>query len=243
MSPRLWRAAAILAPALLLASLGAAGSATAATTGAPGLITTDFACSNGVCEVGPGNVGLPFAAGLNGTGGPAYYGPECDPYVMSVVSGSLPPGLQLTNPDCSYAVSGTPTQAGTYSFTVQITPQLNNLDQPAGPSGTQQLTVTIGTGHSDRLAKVSAVFNGHQSKLYVSGFDANVGALYSVSLTSTGQQLIAPQSQPAGEGQLELTTPPESADPCHLVHSTSCSLTVTDSLGSSVTVTLPPPTY
>ena len=79
MSPRLWRAAAVLAPALLLASLGAAGSATAAITGAPTLNTSDFACSNGVCEVGPGNVGLPFAAGLPGTGGPAYYGPECDP--------------------------------------------------------------------------------------------------------------------------------------------------------------------
>jgi hypothetical protein len=37
MPSRLWRAAAILAPGLLLASLGAAGSATAATTGAPTL--------------------------------------------------------------------------------------------------------------------------------------------------------------------------------------------------------------
>lgn len=242
MSPRLWRAAAVLAPALLLASLGAAGSATAATTGAPTLNTSDFACSNGVCEVGPGNVGLPFAAGLPGTGGPAYYGPECDPYIMSVVSGSLPPGLQLGG-ICGYAISGTPTRAGTYSFTVQVTPQPNNLGQPAGPSGTQQLTVTIGTGHSDRLAKISATFNGHQSKLYVSGFDANAGALYSVSLTSTGKQIIAPQPLAGGGGQFELTTPPESPDPCNLVHSTSCSLTVTDSLGSSVTVTLPPATY
>jgi hypothetical protein len=244
MSPRPWRAAAVLAPALLLASLGAAGSAAAATTGAPGLNTSNFACSNGVCEVGPGNVGTSFAAGLPGTGGPTYYGPECDPYIMSVVGGSLPPGLRFTNVGCSYAITGTPAQAGTYSFTVQVTEQPNSLGQP-GQSGTQRLTVTIGTGHSDRLANVSASYNGHQSKLNVSGFDANIGALYSVSLTSTGQQIIAPQSLAAGgEGHFQLNrTPPESPDPCYLVHSISCNLTVTDSLGSSVTVTLPPPTY
>jgi hypothetical protein len=62
MPSRLWRAAAILAPSLLLASLAAAGSATAATTGAPALNTSDYACSNGVCEASPGNVGMPLAA-------------------------------------------------------------------------------------------------------------------------------------------------------------------------------------
>src|SRR6516225_8664129 len=78
MSSRLWRAAAILVPSLLLAGLAAAGSA-AATPAPPGLVTSNFACTNGVCELGPGNVGLSFAAGLNGTGGPPYYGPDC-PY-------------------------------------------------------------------------------------------------------------------------------------------------------------------
>jgi hypothetical protein len=90
MPSRFWRAAAILAP-LVLASLGAAASATAATTSNPSLITSDFACSNGVCEVGPGNVGIAFGAELNGIGGPAYYGPDCR-YILSVISGSLPPG-------------------------------------------------------------------------------------------------------------------------------------------------------
>ena len=230
--------------ALLIASLGAAVPATAATPAPPTLITSGFACANGGCEVGPGNVGVAFAAGLIGTGGPTYYGPECNPYTMSVVSGSLPPGLQLAEPGCEYIVSGTPAQAGTYAFTVQITPQPNNLGQPAGPSGTERLTITVGTGGSDRLANVSASFNGHQFRLYVSGFDANVGALYSVSVTSTGKLIIPPRSAGSTgfygtDGHWELVAP--GADPCGA--SNSCSLTVTDSLGSSVAVTLPPATY
>jgi len=109
MSSRLWRAAAILVPSLLLAGLAAAGSA-AATPAPPGLVTSNFACTNGVCEVGPGNVGLSFAAALTGTGGPTYYGPDC-PYVLSVVSGSLPPGLQLGGV-CGNILEGTPQQPG-----------------------------------------------------------------------------------------------------------------------------------
>ena len=104
------------------------------------LVTSSFACSGGVCEVGPGNVGVSFAAGMIVTGGPAYYGPECNPYVMKVVSGSLPPGLVLAEPGCEWTIASTPAHAGTYAFTVQIAPQPNNLGQSAGPSGTQQLT-------------------------------------------------------------------------------------------------------
>jgi hypothetical protein len=176
---------------LVAASLGAATSAAAATPAPPTLITTNFACSNGVCEVGPGNVGMPFAAGLDGTGGPAYTGPECNPYIMQVISGSLPSGLQLGEPDCEWTVTGTPTQAGTYAFTVQITPGPNNLGQIPGPSGTQQLTITIGTGHSDRAVMKGAVFNVHIGGLTISAWDANIGARWSVSVTSTGRVLFS----------------------------------------------------
>jgi len=238
-----FRAMAIVG-ALLVASVGAAVTATAATVAPPTLITSGFACGSGVCEVGPGNVGLPFAAGLIGTGGPTYYGPECNPYTMSVVSGSLPPGLQFAEPGCEYLVSGTPTRAGTYSFRVQITPQPNNLGQPAGPSGTVPLTITIGTGSSDRLASVSAGYNGHLFRLAISGFDVNVGVFYSVTVTSTGLQVISPRSAGSAgfygtDGHFELTAAIH--DPCGAPN--SCSLTVTDSLGTSVAVTLPPASY
>jgi Putative Ig domain len=231
----------LIAGALLTAGLGTSASADAATPAPPTLNTSNFACSNGVCEVGPGNVGMPFAAGLRGTGGPAYTGPECNPYIMKVVSGRLPPGLQFGEPVCEWTITGTPTQAGTYSFTVQITPQPNNLGQSAGPSGTQQLTITIGTGGSDRLVITAAVYNGHQFRLYVDGFDVNVSALYSVSVTSTGKVIIPaqPNRGASDDGFLALTA--GVPDPCGTTH--SCSVTVTDSLGSSVTATVPPTKY
>jgi hypothetical protein len=231
----------LIAGALLTASLGASASASAATAAPPTLKTSNFACSNGVCEVGPGNVGMSFAAGLIGTGGPPYYGPECNAYVMTVVSGSLPPGLQFGEPVCEWTITGTPTQAGTYSFTVQITPQPNNLGQSAGPSGTQQLSITIGTGGSDRLVVTAAAYNGHQNRLYVAGFDVNVSALYSVYVTSTGKLIIPAQPNRGAwdDGFLQLSA--SVPDPCGTTH--SCSVTVKDSLGSSVTATVPPAKY
>jgi hypothetical protein len=136
----------VIAGTLLTASLGAAASASAATP-APVMDTSVFACGNGVCEVGPGNVGVPFAAGLNVTGDGVtqsvekFYG---DDFTMKIISGSLPPGLQLTLPSSEWTVTGTPARAGTYPFTVQFTPT-QDIAPNGGPSGTQQLTITIGT--------------------------------------------------------------------------------------------------
>ena len=125
--------ALLITGSLVAASLGAAASASAATA-PPTLRTTNFACSDGVCEVGPGNVGLPFGAGLLGL---PTVPSTCIPYTYSVISGSLPPGLQLVDPGvCSeWIITGTPTQAGTYAFTVQITPSPTTSASPPGYSG------------------------------------------------------------------------------------------------------------
>jgi hypothetical protein len=231
--------ALVLSGALMTAGLLGGASPAFATTAAPTLITSNFACSGSICEVGPGNVGMLFAAGLDGTGGPTYYGPECNPYIITVVSGGLPPGLKFGQPACEYTITGTPTRAGTYSFTVQITPQPDNLGQ-TGPSGTQQLSITIGSGSSDRMLVKAASYNGHLFRLFVQGYDVNISALYSVFLTSTGKLIIPARSNSGslnGFLQLSAAVP----DPCGT--NNSCSLTVRDSLGSSATVTLPPAKY
>ena len=236
----------LITASLVAASLGAATSAGAATPAPPTLITTNFACSNGVCEVGPGNVGMSFAAGMYGTGGPTCSpGSVCNGnnFLMSVVSGSLPPGLQLDNQFNvnNWTIWGTPTQAGTYAFTVQVTPWNNNAGGIVGPSGTQQLTITIGTGHSDRAVIRGAGWNGHTGVLAISGWDANISALWSVSVTSTGRVLISNHQEAVGypiDGHLVVRG--GGGYPCPFG---GCDLTVTNNLGSSVTVFLGKPIY
>ena len=127
----------VITGTMLTAGLGAAVPAGAATA-APVMDTSVFACSGSVCEVGPGNVGMPFAAGLNVTGDGVSGKEFGDFFRMAIISGSLPPGLQLSLPSSEWTVTGTPTRAGTYPFTVQFTPT-QDIAPNGGPSGTQQL--------------------------------------------------------------------------------------------------------
>jgi large repetitive protein len=81
----------------------------------------------------PGMVGGAYDQDFSSSGGAA-------PYTWSVKSGSLPPGLALTNPygpSYNYSgLAGTPTTAGTYTFTMQIA----DFD---GAQATQQFSLTV----------------------------------------------------------------------------------------------------
>ena len=207
-------------------------STTLATTtpSPPQLVTTNFVCSNGSCAVGPGDTGMAFVAGLIGTGGPAYYGPECNPNLMTVSSGSLPPGLKLGEPICEWAITGTPTAAGTWSFTVRIDPQPDGFGLPRGPAGFQQLSITIGSGTADRLLVSGAVWVRRTIDLVVSGFDVNAGATSTWKVTGTGQVLGTFTERAAangGNGSFRVA---------RIMNVPPSSVTVSDSLGSSVTV-------
>ena len=57
------------------------------------------------------------------------------PYSWSVVAGALPPGLEL--PRRENTISGTPTTAGTFTFTVRVTDDLGAFDE-------KELSITIG---------------------------------------------------------------------------------------------------
>jgi hypothetical protein len=58
-----------------------------------------------------GTVGVPYSVIIEAAGG-------TPPYTWSIAAGALPPGLDI-NPDTG-EISGTPTTAGTYGFTVQV---------------------------------------------------------------------------------------------------------------------------
>jgi hypothetical protein len=222
--------AAALVLGMLISSSPAQADAATATSSPPVIVTSNFVCSQGGCAIGPGNKGMAFAAGLVGTGGPAYSGPECNPYIMKVTAGTVPPGLQLGEPICEWEISGTPTTSGTYNFTVRIAPQPNNLGQSVGPDGYQQFSIHIGTGTSDRLFLKAAIWIRKFLRLQVDGFDANNGATYTVSVTSTGAKLgTITEKDPdnGGDGTLLANFAASTAP---------SSLTVTDSLGSSATI-------
>jgi hypothetical protein len=233
--------ALLVTGSLVVASLGGAASAAAATPSPPTLITSNFACSNGVCEIGPGNVGMPFAMGLLTAGQQCGTEGGTIPEVTKVASGSLPPGLQFGGGSAGAAIGGTPTRAGTYSFAVRLANVNFASGEICGPTGTQRLTITIGTGSSDRPAGMGAGWNGHTSTLSIGGWDANVGALWSVSVTSTGRVIFSnlPDRVTSGSPGIVIVQD-HVGDPCGF---SSCNLTVTNSLGSSVTVTLPLPKY
>ncbi|MGA3187430.1 MAG: putative Ig domain-containing protein [Bryobacteraceae bacterium] len=63
---------------------------------------------------GPASIGTPYTATCTTSGGSA-------PFVWIVSQGALPAGLSLNPNGATATISGTPTKAGAYQFTVQVT--------------------------------------------------------------------------------------------------------------------------
>ena len=81
-----------------------------------------------------GGIGTAYSASVAANG--------IAPYTFAVASGTLPPGLSL-NP-LTGQITGTPTTAGTYSFTVETTD--SRVVGEVGRTATQPYTVTISGG-------------------------------------------------------------------------------------------------
>ncbi len=87
-----------------------------------------------------GTVGVSYAQNFFLSGGVA-------PYTWSVASGELPPGLALRSPfapnDNNSQLAGTPTQNGTFKFTMKVT-------DSSGQSASQEFSLTIKQNQNGR---------------------------------------------------------------------------------------------
>jgi large repetitive protein len=117
-------------------SSGVTKSAALTVTGSPLAISTaGLICTNGVCELGPGNVGTFFYVAISSSGGT---GPT--PFNWTLVAGRLPDGLTLNDPrQCGVhcvSITGTPTTVQATTFTIQV-------QDGAGATAQQAFSIAI----------------------------------------------------------------------------------------------------
>ena len=110
-----------------------------------------------------GNIGTAYSTTFVATGGAV-------PYTWSIASGTLPQGLSLAG--STGVLSGTPLNAGSFVFTVQV------KDSEATPVTTSRqftltigTTLTVGTNNSQLSGPYAFLVNGF-------GFGSNSGAVY-----------------------------------------------------------------
>jgi Autotransporter beta-domain/Putative Ig domain/Cadherin-like domain len=169
-----------------------------------------------------GNVGTAYSTTISATGGTA-------PYTYTVASGSLPTGLTLSS---TGVISGTPSVAGTYSFTTLAT-------DSGGSTGAQSYSMTITSGGTPPVAgAVSATvgYNSGGSSATPITLSLSGGAATSVAVASAASHGTATAS-----GTTISYTPT-----ANYIGSDSFTYTATNSSGTSspatVSITISAPT-
>lgn len=118
-----------------------------------------------------GVVGSSYSAGLQAAGG-------TQPYTWSVVAGALPAGLTLA--PTTGLISGTPTAAGTSSFTAQAQDATG-----ATATGSFAITITNASGQTSPTITVTSLPNGMVNTPYTATIGVTGGtAPYNCTLTS-----------------------------------------------------------
>jgi hypothetical protein len=128
-----------------------------------------------------GTVGSPYSFAFTGAGG---CGPAL-PYQYSLIGGSLPPGLTLAS---SGQVSGTPTNAGGWSFWVNLSDQNPPSASWCVPADAQrEFTITINGAGSPAPGPSPGPAPAPALSITTSSLPmATVGATYSTTLSASG---------------------------------------------------------
>jgi len=193
--PYTWTATAGLPPGLTLNPNGnitgtptASGSYTVSvrvTDSQSGAATRSFSLTitgltiTTASPLSPGTASLPYSLTLSATGG-------TPPYTWAASPG-IPPGLTI-NPSTG-VIAGTPSTAGSFSFTVQVT-------DSKGQAATQNYTLTINPAPLT-ITTVPPLFNGIVGTAYLQTFSASGGTPpYAWSITSgnAGNLTLDPNS-------------------------------------------------
>ena len=159
------------------ASSSTAFTLTVYPAGTPVIVTTS--------PLATGTLGMAYSQTLAATGGAA-------PYTWSIVSGTLPGGLNLTS---GGALTGSPTASGSFGFTIQVTCDGGlysaspfSLYVPALPSITSPLSAT-GTNYSAFTYQIVATNNttSYSATGLPSGLSVNTSTgLITGTVTSVG---------------------------------------------------------
>jgi len=154
------------------------------------------------------------------------------PYTWSILSGSLPPGLTLSG---AGVISGTPTQDGSYNFTVQVT----DSDNPQRIA-TKSLTITI----NPNKPRITTEFlnYGTQNQAYAANLSATGGLTpYTWNVTGLPAGLSLLTSGNCTAGSVTLTCNTTTPCICGTPSTTATfgiNINLTDSRGRTASKTL-----
>jgi hypothetical protein len=168
-----------------------------------------------------GLVSGPYSSSVSATGG-------ASPYSWSVSSGTLPTGLGLSS---SGAISGTPTVAGSYPFTVAV-------KDAASASASKSLSITVSAASASLQITTTQLPDGLVSGPYSSSVSATGGASpYSWSVSSgtlpTGLSL-------SSSGAISGTPTVAGSYPFTVAVKDAASASASKSLGITVATAAPP---
>lgn len=143
----------------------------------------------------PANVNVPYAINVAAQGG-------FTPYTWTLASGTLPPGLTLNNSGSQVTtVSGTPSTAGTYNFSVQLTDSNTPVD-----TVTQSYTIVVNP-------QAACLLSG-QFTLRFMGFRGGAQATYLANITIGPTGAITGEQDYKDGARTTLNEPLESTSNC-----------------------------